>query len=54
MADRASTQAKLYAQIEASLADEERPYALLQLAEAFAWVSNPNQAHGGGASTSPN
>jgi hypothetical protein len=37
----------LYRQIEEAADGETRPLALLRLAEAFAWVSDPDQPHGG-------
>jgi hypothetical protein len=39
----------LYRQIEDAADRETRPLALLRLAEALAWVSEPDQPHGGTA-----
>jgi hypothetical protein len=36
----------LYRQIEQAADAETRPLALLRLAEALAWVSDPDQPHG--------
>jgi hypothetical protein len=49
MADREQVRSVFYDKIVELLEQPTTAVNVLQLAEAFAWVSNPNQPHGGGA-----
>jgi hypothetical protein len=47
MADKQTTQAKLYAAIEQQLEAPSSSTDVLRLAEAWAWLIQPQQSHGG-------
>jgi hypothetical protein len=47
VADEQSVRSKLYAAIEQALEECAYSHDVLALAEAYAWVTNPTQAHVG-------
>ena len=50
MADSGEVQTAILNKITQTLEKDWAPLTGLQLAEAYAWVRNPNQSHGGGVS----